>query len=796
MLPTPLNDINAQITRVLSLIQAGNHESALAAALMVTRSFPDLAQGHALCGHVLAEQGSFSEAVAYFDAAIERDPLDDTWLPKAVRTALAAGKDEQAVSWLKGVEKTYTRPPSPGVLTLAREMGLELVGGLGVAGGKVTGWVLLPNGQYPLLRTWGTDSVELRLTPVAHQKDKSIWRVHIPLRLSAPLTIHLLDPTGNHLPGSPLYGEPVTEVSKHYAQVLDQNGKKGASKKARRQSASQPEVTVIVPVYDDLAATRECLEALEDSKAVCATCFEILVVWDAGPDPALLDYLTGWAQAGKIKLIVNSWNMGFVNSVNQALRHAQGRDVVLLNADAMVCSDWLDRLRNRAYSVDDVGTVTPMTNYGELVSYPHPQSPGSIDTLDQVRLLDQACASVNTATQSQTPDLPVGVGFCMYIRGKLLREVGGMDSTQLHRGYGEEVELCLRGAVKGFRNCCAPDVFVGHLGGRSFGADKRRLALQNNKVLYGRYPDYRSDYLNFLRRDPLRPYRERISRHVLQKLDGPLWIVDKAHLGQPRLWSQERDFSASGRPWTLLVAEPRGKLIRLTLKIKNTNLPHADIHLSLPEESGLLRDMLCRLDPDRIYALGPGRGTLAVAEMLHGVHGETHLALTRLPGGLLKTWKRREPPDARVLSVFCEISCSHAGLGRWLQQACRVRIDSKAMLDDPPRLNIGALDATETPSLLVCGLHSPTGWSKLGVVARILQPKEISLWAAGLMAWVPAHLPAGVHPAPLALDDPDAIWHNAGMRNMLSLDDDPASYPQWRAWAEERGMTFYTYDTP
>ncbi|TVQ96633.1 MAG: glycosyltransferase, partial [Desulfovibrionales bacterium] len=611
-----------------------------------------------MCGHVLAEQGAFSEAVAYFDTAIERDPLDDTWLPRAVRTALAAGKDELAVAWLKGVEKTYTRVPSTGVLALARELGVELAGGLGVAGGEVTGWVLLPGGQYPTLRTSGADTVELRLTPVIHLEDGSLWRVHIPLNLTGPLTIHLMAPSGNHLPGSPLYADPVAEVSKEYArQVPEQNDRKGWRKKTRPKGTAGPEVTVIVPVYDDLAATRDCLEALEDSRAACATRFEILMVWDAGPEPAVLDYLTGRAQAGKIKLIVNPWNMGFVNAVNQALRHAQGRDVVLLNADAMVCSDWLDRLRNRACALDNVGTVTPMTNYGELVSYPHPKSPGVIDTLDQVRMLDQACAAVNAANPEQTPDLPVGVGFCMYIRAQLLRAVGGLDSTQLHRGYGEEVDFCLRGEAKGFRNCCAPEVFVGHLGGRSFGADKRRLALQNNKVLYARYPDYRSDYLEFLRRDPLRPYRERISRHVLQKLEGPLWIVDKALLDQPRLWTQERDFSADNRPWALLVAEPRGKLVRLTLKIKNTNLPHADIHLSLPEDSGLLRNMLDRLDPDRIIALGPGRGTVAVAEMLHG---GTYLALTRLPGGLLETWKRREAPDARILSVFREISCSHA----------------------------------------------------------------------------------------------------------------------------------------
>ncbi|KOX49191.1 hypothetical protein ADL19_20490, partial [Streptomyces purpurogeneiscleroticus] len=87
-------------------------------------------------------------------------------------------------------------------------------------------------------------------------------------------------------------------------------------------------------------------------------------------------------------LVENERNLGFVRSVNRALGLRQGRAVVLLNSDAQVFGDWLDRLVAHAEPKVEpeaepgaapraepgaglrVGSVTPLSNNATICSYP------------------------------------------------------------------------------------------------------------------------------------------------------------------------------------------------------------------------------------------------------------------------------------------------------------------------------------------------------------------------------------------------------------------------------------------
>ncbi|WP_342145689.1 glycosyltransferase family 2 protein, partial [Methylobacterium fujisawaense] len=72
--------------------------------------------------------------------------------------------------------------------------------------------------------------------------------------------------------------------------------------------------------------------------------FTLLAVNDRSPDPELTADLARLAGRGLFHLVENERNLGFVRSVNCALGLRQGRAVVLLNSDAQVFGDWLDRL--------------------------------------------------------------------------------------------------------------------------------------------------------------------------------------------------------------------------------------------------------------------------------------------------------------------------------------------------------------------------------------------------------------------------------------------------------------------
>ena len=76
-------------------------------------------------------------------------------------------------------------------------------------------------------------------------------------------------------------------------------------------------VDVVVPVHSGFVATRRCLDSVLAARV--RTGFETVVVDDATPEPAIARYLDGLAGAGRITLLRNERNVGFVGSVNRGM---------------------------------------------------------------------------------------------------------------------------------------------------------------------------------------------------------------------------------------------------------------------------------------------------------------------------------------------------------------------------------------------------------------------------------------------------------------------------------------------
>ena len=231
---------------------------------------------------------------------------------------------------------------------------------------------------------------------------------------------------------------------------------------------------------------------------------------DAGPDPRLAEDLGALAAEGRITLLRNERNLGFPGTVNRGLALHPDRDVVLLNADTLTAGDWLARLRTAAYSRPDVASVTPFSNDATILSHPLPKErePASPPpTLDETVAFDAAARTANTGL---TIEIPTAVGFCVYLRRDALDETGPLDAESFGRGYGEENDLCLRARRLGLRHLAAADVFVAHVGGRSFGRSKTPLVARNTRVLERLHPGYGAMISAFIHADPLMAARRRI----------------------------------------------------------------------------------------------------------------------------------------------------------------------------------------------------------------------------------------------------------------------------------------------
>jgi O-antigen biosynthesis protein len=96
----------------------------------------------------------------------------------------------------------------------------------------------------------------------------------------------------------------------------------------------------------------------------------LVVINDCSPEPELVDYLNQFANDNKITLLHNDENLGFVGTVNRGMALHSDRDVLLLNSDAEVFNDWLDRISGCAYQETKIATITPFSNNATICSYP------------------------------------------------------------------------------------------------------------------------------------------------------------------------------------------------------------------------------------------------------------------------------------------------------------------------------------------------------------------------------------------------------------------------------------------
>lgn len=256
-----------------------------------------------------------------------------------------------------------------------------------------------------------------------------------------------------------------------------------------------PTVDIIVPVYRGLVDTRCCVESVLRSSP--QTGFRLVLINDCSPEPEVTAYLRSVAPSDpRILLLENDINLGFVGTVNRGMALNTEHDVLLLNSDAEVANDWLDRIRSAAYAAPKIGSVTPLSNNATICSYPRFCEANELPPDCSTSSLDTLCRATNPKA---VVDVPTGVGFCMYIRRECLNEVGLFDVTNFGKGYGEENDFCMRSSYTGWRHLLLLDTFVRHAGGVSFGEAKtprEREAVEKLRRLHPTYDRLVHDHVS------------------------------------------------------------------------------------------------------------------------------------------------------------------------------------------------------------------------------------------------------------------------------------------------------------
>ncbi|HZX64925.1 MAG TPA: glycosyltransferase, partial [Myxococcales bacterium] len=224
-------------------------------------------------------------------------------------------------------------------------------------------------------------------------------------------------------------------------------------------------------------------------------------------EPGMRELLTELAANDRVSVLRNATNLGFVATANRGMKASSDGDVLLLNSDTEVFDGFLDRLRAAAHRDERTGIVSALSNNATILSVPAWLKDNPIPPPHDAKSF---AALVARSSRREYPEIVTAVGFCMYVKREVLRDVGLFDEEAFGRGFGEENDLCERARKRGYTIRAADDVFVWHKGKASFGDEGRALEATNLQVLERKQPGYLASVNRFIAMNPLAGVQWRI----------------------------------------------------------------------------------------------------------------------------------------------------------------------------------------------------------------------------------------------------------------------------------------------
>lgn len=467
------------------------------------------------------------------------------------------------------------------------------------------------------------------------------------------------------------------------------------------------DLSVIVPVYEDEAATARCLDTLE-AQNLPGLRWRIVVVNDASPNAALVADVARRAAEGRLTLIHLATNVGYAAAVNRAAGAIRSGALLLLNADTLLPEGALERLMAIASQTPDLGTLTPLSNDGVVTSFPLPYTRNDLPSPEDLAHWDAAAKAAGHGPVA----IPNGIGFCLLVTRACWDAVGGLPLTY-GRGYFEDVELCLTARTLGFRNLCAMNAMVGHVGSRSFGASKRRLVMKNSAIFAARFPEYQAEIDAFQLAQPFRPSFAAIECRLAPP-PYDLLILNPLLSTMPALALQLAREEAAGRRVLLIEPDERATSVAMRLRGHGGGLPQTlSFVLNSEDERRAMRTYLRGTGARRVLIASPERcppDLLALAAALD--RPVDHL----LAGPL---------PSEAVLRQAASLICADGMTLASARRALSARLRKKLKLTVPEIVEPPAGQSRRSP---VLGILSPVARAE---TSRLVQAIETRLRRSG-----------------------------------------------------------------
>ncbi|MDD6661255.1 MAG: glycosyltransferase family 2 protein [Lachnospiraceae bacterium] len=216
--------------------------------------------------------------------------------------------------------------------------------------------------------------------------------------------------------------------------------------------------TVVIPNLNGKKYLKDCLNAL---RAQSRQDFSVILI-DNGSTDGSAEFVRETYPEVTVKRFEE--NRGFCGAVNEGIRMTKTKYVVLLNNDTIVYPAFLEELvsamehetncfagSSRMVQMQDSSKMDNCGDFYCALGWAFTPAKGKSAVLyDRGREVFSACA-----------------GAAIYLR-RVFDEIGLFDEA--HFAYLEDVDVCWRARIAGYRNLYVPDAIVRHVGSATSGS--------------------------------------------------------------------------------------------------------------------------------------------------------------------------------------------------------------------------------------------------------------------------------------------------------------------------------------
>ncbi len=189
-----------------------------------------------------------------------------------------------------------------------------------------------------------------------------------------------------------------------------------------------------------------------------------------------------------IEIIVNNTNEGFAKGYNLALKNVEAKYFVLLNSDVEVTPGWIEPIISLMENDNTIAACQPkILDYKNKLAFEYAGAAGGwIDILGYPFARGRIFEDIEQDNGQYNDAIACfwATGASLFVRAEVYKALGGLD--EYFFAHQEEIDLCWRMQLSGYKVYVQPASVVYHVGGGTLpkgNSKKTYLNFRNNLIM-------------------------------------------------------------------------------------------------------------------------------------------------------------------------------------------------------------------------------------------------------------------------------------------------------------------------